>query len=1054
MRIQGPNGEIVNVPDEHAQLVRDNIDNTAYINTLASQFKQTGKKKKPVKAQYGLPLYPLGLSLATGANRIYNQLFGSEPKPIDKASLFNYDEALDRATRYIGRPQFKGTTLKPEYIANGIRNLYNDTGYIMPESFILTQAQMETGLGTKLKSKNNFFNVGNYDNGQVLNYDDPQKAVDDYIKLIYNDYLLKGKKTIQDLMKDKGFVNAKGKRYASNPNYEKSIRDQYEFIDKFLGNSLKTPKANGGIIKAQAGMVGPTNQAAVAMLSNPAYRLNLHPYQKQYPIYHPEFYHPYTPGQNAAKGSAEPMVGLDDPIFNIVSLGYGLATAPERAFAESIIPKNPELGEPIAKGSIPINKIAGKPVSKLRAPEATAVWEHHIPNAKGVSIDDMLSGSASNEALELNKLKHFAQYGDKYNDALRLAKYPYYRDVTFGIDPRFSKAAAIEGWHSNRLSDWEAKLIHEQPWRMTFDQYFKNKLTGREALNQLSEGFYANKYGGSLSPAKAHEMLKDGTAHGKPLTDKQKRYFGYIYGSSKKHGGAWEPNKHPYKYSERMRINELNQMAYGGMGEHVTVYPMAMQQGGESNPYFPNPQGQYTSDRLNNFIGMVKESAQKAMEKDLQKSMLQANMGQSQDMDQDMAPNPGYAFGGSTPYQNGFTAGTGWLARNGGNLPKAQFAGQPPYEYGFNKFDTSSWESQPNQVSHSYNPWGSAPGNYQDTVYDSPYDMNNYYASQGDQTSDYSNESQMRFLDNQESSFDTQRDPAKRQQRQAARKQNRDLRRAMRTFGNNDYLNYIPNVSDTTRFSVKNMDQLAKSSKNWNEGTTSQINPESVRYGIFGTKKPTWWGGRRATSFDIDVSTSKYPQQPTVADRTVSENPVSTPDIDFQPGSTEVTGLKPAGPSMYTPGIEGSTIGKSGSLGSSNYDPTKDPASPSYVKKDTIKVGRKNWKDRWWADPDIANASMDLVTNFANRIDEKKKLDQLRTKTRADYLYAPIKGSRGDYTVNNGYFRPDQKVPVQYQGAAGSYFAQYGGSPADGIYMSDDEIATILANGGEIEYLD
>lgn len=43
---------------------------------------------------------------------------------------------------------------------------------------------------------------------------------------------------------------------------------------------------------------------------------------------------------------------------------------------------------------------------------------------------------------------------------------------------------------------------------------------------------------GGPSPAKAHEMLKDGTANGKPLTDKQKRYFGMIYGNSKKQQGG------------------------------------------------------------------------------------------------------------------------------------------------------------------------------------------------------------------------------------------------------------------------------------------------------------------------------------------------------------------------------------------------------------------------------------------------------------------------------------------------------------------------------------
>ncbi len=43
--------------------------------------------------------------------------------------------------------------------------------------------------------------------------------------------------------------------------------------------------------------------------------------------------------------------------------------------------------------------------------------------------------------------------------------------------------------------------------------------------------------GGSLNPAKAKEMLRDGTAHGKKLTSKQKAYFGWVAGGKKEDGG-------------------------------------------------------------------------------------------------------------------------------------------------------------------------------------------------------------------------------------------------------------------------------------------------------------------------------------------------------------------------------------------------------------------------------------------------------------------------------------------------------------------------------------
>lgn len=46
--------------------------------------------------------------------------------------------------------------------------------------------------------------------------------------------------------------------------------------------------------------------------------------------------------------------------------------------------------------------------------------------------------------------------------------------------------------------------------------------------------------GGHVSAAKAKEILRDGTANGKKLTDKQKRYFGWIAGGGKAEGGDVE----------------------------------------------------------------------------------------------------------------------------------------------------------------------------------------------------------------------------------------------------------------------------------------------------------------------------------------------------------------------------------------------------------------------------------------------------------------------------------------------------------------------------------
>lgn len=128
------------------------------------------------------------------------------------------------------------------------------------------------------------------------------------------------------------------------------------------------------------------------------------------------------------------------------------------------------------------------------------------------------------------------------------------------------------------------------------------------------------------------------------------------------------------------------------------------------------------------------------------------------------------------------------------------------------------------------------------------------------------------------------------------------------------------------------------------------------------------------------------------------------------------------------------------------------PPTSGVYKGDKIKF-KKNPRLSGEQKVMLANTMMEGITAFANRIDENRKEAQLMKRMTADRLFDPIQGNRGDYTTNYGYLRPDQMTPVQYPGAAGSY-SQYGGSQDAGVYMTEDEIQQILANGGEIEYLD
>ena len=51
---------------------------------------------------------------------------------------------------------------------------------------------------------------------------------------------------------------------------------------------------------------------------------------------------------------------------------------------------------------------------------------------------------------------------------------------------------------------------------------------------KLDPGAFKFKNGGHITAKKAKKILRDGTVHGQPLTEKQKRYFGWVAGGSKK----------------------------------------------------------------------------------------------------------------------------------------------------------------------------------------------------------------------------------------------------------------------------------------------------------------------------------------------------------------------------------------------------------------------------------------------------------------------------------------------------------------------------------------
>ena len=98
--------------------------------------------------------------------------------------------------------------------------------YNMNITFVLAQGALESHFGTlgKAITTHSTFNVGAWDNGQVLNrYKNDNESIEPYLQLLRDEYL-GDKKQISDLVKDGGFKNLKGKRYATSWRYESSLR--------------------------------------------------------------------------------------------------------------------------------------------------------------------------------------------------------------------------------------------------------------------------------------------------------------------------------------------------------------------------------------------------------------------------------------------------------------------------------------------------------------------------------------------------------------------------------------------------------------------------------------------------------------------------------------------------------------------------------------------------------------------------------------------------------------------------------------------------------------
>ena len=165
------------------------------------------------------------------------------PAPaVNPDDVLTRDEALEWMKSYMDRDVFSNKQFTPEEIAEPFLDWAAQEpqrAAVLPDLLKLGVAQLQAEgalSGKGRSSRENPFNVGEFDEGTMMEFDNPKEGVEAYANLMAKDYLnLSGEKPIKplDLIKASGaFVNYRGDRYASNDDYEQMLSQIINFMDR------------------------------------------------------------------------------------------------------------------------------------------------------------------------------------------------------------------------------------------------------------------------------------------------------------------------------------------------------------------------------------------------------------------------------------------------------------------------------------------------------------------------------------------------------------------------------------------------------------------------------------------------------------------------------------------------------------------------------------------------------------------------------------------------------------------------------------------------------
>lgn len=237
--------------------------NTGMVDPYNTGAKSKGQFTNPFylpMAEDGLSLGPISFSDEPVRRNVYqyandyveinprnvraatdNTYVKRSPVVLDKIELnADFEQYAQKAEKYIKKVN-PNTDVTGNMLAAGAQMAYQKTGKIVPVELALAQLQQEGYLAkgskpNKPQRTKNPFNVGNTDDGSVVNHDTLQSGINTYYDLMSRQYL--SARNPEQLLEN--FVNRAGNRYASDRNYENAL--------KKLIKSMQASLEYGGLV--------------------------------------------------------------------------------------------------------------------------------------------------------------------------------------------------------------------------------------------------------------------------------------------------------------------------------------------------------------------------------------------------------------------------------------------------------------------------------------------------------------------------------------------------------------------------------------------------------------------------------------------------------------------------------------------------------------------------------------------------------------------------------------------------------------------------------------